>query len=149
MAFLKYTVSNTINAPLNEVMEKFTDPEGVKHWMEGFLRMEHLSGTPGEVGAKSDFYFMHRKKEMKISETILEQNLPEQIKFAYQSSMGYNEVEMRFQELSENSVKQINNSHFEFKGLMKLMGFLFKGMFKKQSLKFMNAFKDYCEGKIP
>ena len=142
---MKYSLSNTINRPLDEVVEKFKDPEGVKHWMEGLQKIEHLSGTPSEVGAKSDFYFLHKNKEMKISETILEQNLPDQIKFAYQSPMGKNEVEMRFEKLSDNSVKQINNSYFEMKGFMKIMGFFLKGMFKKQSLKYMTAFKNYVE----
>ena len=82
---------------------------------------------------------------MQISETILEQNLPGQIKFGFQSSMGYNEVEMLFEQLSDNSVKQINNSYFELKGFMKVFGFLMKGMFKKQSLKYMTAFKKYVE----
>jgi hypothetical protein len=142
---MKYTLSNTISKPLEEVVEKFKDPEGVKHWMEGLQRIEHLSGTPGEVGAKSDFYFLHKEKEMKISETILEQDLPNQIKFAYQSPMGYNEVEMLFEKLSEKSVKQTNNSYFELKGFMKVMSFLMKGMFKKQSLKYMTAFEKYVE----
>lgn len=142
---MKYTLSNTINKPLEEVIEKFRDLEGVKHWMEGLQKIEHLSGTPGELGAKSDFYFLHKSKEMKISETILEQNLPNQIKFAYQSPMGYNEVEMIFEKHSDNTVKQTNNSFFELKGFMKIMGFLMKGMFRKQSLKYMTAFKNYVE----
>ena len=143
---MQYTLSNTINAPLEVVIAKFQDPDGIKHWMEGFQRMEHLSGKPGEVGAVTDFYFQHKNKEMKITETILEQNLPRQIKFAYQSPMGYNEVEMQFEKLTDNSVKQINNSYFEMKGPVKaVMGFLFKGMFKKQSLKYMVGFKEYVE----
>ncbi|MEZ4964555.1 MAG: SRPBCC family protein [Saprospiraceae bacterium] len=142
---MKYTLSNTIDRPLEVVMEKFKEPEGVKHWMEGLQRIEHLSGTPGQVGAKTDFYFLHKNKEMKISETILEQNLPRQIKFAYQSPMGYNEVELLFEKISDNSVRQTNNSFFDLKGFMKIMGFLMKPMFKKQSLKYMTAFKHYVE----
>ncbi|HZW62936.1 MAG TPA: SRPBCC family protein [Flavobacteriaceae bacterium] len=142
---MKYTLSNTIDKPLKEVMEKFNDPEGVKHWMEGLNRTEPVSGTPGKVGAVTDFYFLHKNKEMKITETILEENLPEQIKFSYQSPMGSNEVEMRFEELSNNSVKQTNNTSFELQGAMRVMGFFIKGMFKKQSLKYMNAFKQYVE----
>ena len=142
---MRYTVSNIIDKPLAEVIEKFKDPEGAKHWMEGFQRYEHISGTPGEVGGKTDFYFLHKKGEMKISETILEQNLPDQIKFAYQSPMGYNEVEMKFEKLSENRVKQINNSYFKLKGVMKLMGIFMKGVMKKQSLKYLDGFKHYVE----
>ena len=142
---MKYTLSNTINRPMAEVMQKFKDPEGVKHWMEGLTRIEHLSGTHGEVGAKSDFYFLHKNKEMKITETILEQNLPRQIKFGYQSGMGYNEVELRFEELDAHTVKQTSNSYFEMRGLMKVFGFLMQGLFKKQSMKYMDAFKAYVE----
>jgi len=142
---MNYTLSNTINKPLEEVIEKFTDPEGAKQWMEGLQRIVPVSGNSHEVGTKTDFHFLHKKKEMKISETILEQNLPHQIKFGYQSPMGYNEVEMLFEKLSDNSVKQTNNSYFEMKGFGKIMGFLFKGMFKKQSMKFLNGFKEYAE----
>ncbi len=142
---MRYTLSNTINKPLDEVIKKFTDPDGVKYWMEGFQKMEHVSGDPGQVGAQTNFYFIHRNKEMKILETILEQNLPNQIKFSYQSSMGYNEVEMIFKEIDATSVSQTNNSYFEFNGIMKYLGFLTKGMFKKQSMKYMTAFKKYAE----
>jgi len=142
---MRYSVSNTINESQDKVIEKFLDPEGTKHWMQGLQRVEHISGTPGKLGAKSDFYFLHKNKEMKISETILEQNMPNQIKFAYQSPMGYNEVEMLFEKISENETKQTNNSYFELKGFMKLMGFFMKGMFKKQSLTYINDFKKYVE----
>lgn len=142
---MKYTLSNTINKPLEVVVEKFKEPEGAKHWMEGLQKIEPISGTPGRVGAKTDFYFLYKNKEMKISETILEQNLPHQIKFAYQSPMGYNEVELLFEKLSDNSVKQTSNSYFELKGVMKLMGFFMQGMFKKQSMTYMDAFKKYVE----
>ncbi|MBT8253661.1 MAG: SRPBCC family protein [Flavobacteriaceae bacterium] len=142
---MRYTLSNTINKPLDEVITKFKDEEAVKMWMEGLQKIERISGTPHEEGAKSDFYFLHKNRKMKISETILESNLPDQIKFAYHSPMGYNEVEMQFEETGENNVRQTNNSYFELKGLMKIFGFLFKGMFKKQSLKYMTDFKNYCE----
>ena len=142
---MKYTISNIINKPLEEVIEKFKDPEGAKHWMEGLQKMELRSGTLGEVGAKSDIHFLHKGKVMIIKETILEQNFPNQIKFSYESPMGYNEVEMQFEKLSDNSVKQINNSYFELKGMMKIMGPLMKGFFKKQSMKYLDGFKHYVE----
>lgn len=144
---MKYTVSNTINKPLDEVIAKFKDPEGAKKWMEGLKHIEPVSGTQGEVGAVTNFYFDHKGKEMKIEETILEQDLPRQIKFAYQSPMGYNEVEMQFERISDNEVRQINHSYFKMNGLMAIMGFLFKGMMKKQSMKYLNGFKSYCEKK--
>ena len=40
---------------------------------------------------------------------------------------------------------QTNNSYFEMKGIMKLFAPLMKGMFKKQTIKYMTAFKAYVE----
>lgn len=142
---MRYSISNTINKSLDHIIAKFTEPEGAKNWMDGLERIEYTSGTPGTLGAKSDFYFIHKGKEMKISETILEQNLPNQIKFGYQSPMGYNEVEMLFEENTDGTVTQTNNSYFEMKGFGKIMGFLFKGMFKKQTRTFLEGFKKYAE----
>ena len=142
---MKYTVSSIIEKPLEDVMGHFRDPDCLPKWMEGLQELKHISGEPGKVGAKSELHFIHKGKEMILHETILEENLPEQIKFSYVSPMGYSEVEMQFEKVSDNSTKQINNSYFELKGMMKIMGPLMKGMFKKQSMKYLNAFKDYAE----
>lgn len=142
---MQYTIFNIIQSDINTVITKFTDPEGIKHWMEGFIKMEAIAGTPGEVGAKTNMHFMHKGKQMTILEEILEQNLPNQIKFAYHSPMGFNTVEMRFEVQENGDVKQINTSYFKFKGIMKLFAPLMKGMFKKQSFKYLDAFKAYVE----
>ena len=117
----------------------------MKEWMEGLQKVEHISGEPGKAGAKSKLHFLHKKREMVLTETILEENLPKQIKFSYESPMGYNEVEMEFEPIGDSQVKQINNSYFELKGFMKIMGVFMKGAFKKQSLKYLDAFKQYAE----
>ena len=59
---MNFTVSNTINASLEVVAAKFLEPEGAKHWMEGLQKINLISGTSGEVGAKTDFYFLCRGK---------------------------------------------------------------------------------------
>ena len=142
---MNYSVSNVINRPLKEVIDKFTNQEGAKEWMLGLQTIDNISGKPYELGAKTDFHFLHKNKEMKISETVLEENLPDQIKFSYESPMGYNEVEMRFEQLADGSTRQTNNSYFKFGGIMKYFAFLMKGMFKKQSLTYLNGFKAYVE----
>lgn len=142
---MKYTVSNTINKSIDIVAAKFLEPDGALQWMEGLQKIERLSDNPYEVGAKSRFHSLHKNKKFVIDETILEQNMPHQIKFGFTSPMGYNEVEMVFELIDENSTKQINNSYFQLKGFMKLLGPLMKGMFKKQSMKYLNAFKEFAE----
>ncbi len=142
---MRYSLSNIINKPLEVVVEKFKEPEGAKEWMPGLQTIEPISGEPLAVGSKTNFTFLHKNKEMKIEEIVLEQDLPNSVKFGYKSSMGYNEVEMRFRKISENETEQVNESYFELKGFMSIMGFLFKGMFKKQTVTYMEGFKNYCE----
>ncbi len=82
---------------------------------------------------------------MQIAEEVLEEDLPRQIKYGFTSSMGYNTVEMIFEPIDDNSVRQTNNSYFEMRGFMKLIGFVMIGMFKKQSNTYINAFKSWVE----
>lgn len=142
---MRYTLSNTINKPLSVVAEKFNDKEGAKEWMEGLHTIEPVSGEPGKKGSTSYVHFLHKGKEMKMLETILEENLPNQIKFSYTSDFGYNEVELLFEEISDNVTKQTTNNYFQLKGFMKIMGFLMAGLFKKQSMKYMDGFKKFAE----
>jgi len=142
---MRYTLSNTINKPLSEVAEKFQDKEGAKEWMEGLTSIEPVSGEPGKKGSTSYVHFLHKGKEMKMLETILEENLPNQIKFSYTSGFGYNEVELLFEEISESVTKQTTNNYFQLKGFMKIMGLFMSGLFKKQSMKYMDGFKKFCE----
>lgn len=142
---MKYTITNTIDKPIKVVAAKFMEPNGALQWMEGLQKIERLSDKIYEVGAKSRFHSLHKNKKFVIDETILEQNMPYQIKFGFTSSMGYNEVEMIFEQLNDNSTKQINNSYFQLKGIMKLLGPLMKSIFKKQSMKYLNAFKEFAE----
>lgn len=142
---MKYTVTETIDQPRSLVVEKFQDPEGVGNWMEGFVRLEHISGERGQVGARTNFFFVMRKKEVAIEETILEQDLPNQIKFAYQSPMAYNEVELHFEELAPDRVEVISKNYFKFNGGMRLFSWAFKSLFVKQSKKHLVGLKNWVE----
>ncbi len=142
---MKYTLSNTINSSLREVTQKISDSEGTKKWTDNLQSIEQTSGTYCEVGSKRNLHYLFKNKEMIITETILEQNLPNQIKFAYDSKMGRNIVELVFEQLSDNQVKQTSHTTMELQGAMKLFGFMLKSVFKKQSKKYMTAFKQYVE----
>lgn len=142
---MKYTLSNEINGSLSHVAEKIIAPDGAKEWTEGLQNAEQIEGQFGKVGSKRNLNYLFNNKEMVITESIVEQNLPNQIKFAYDSKMGRNIVELIFEQVSENQVKQISHTTMELKGIMRWLGFALKPMFKKQSIKYMTAFKKYAE----
>lgn len=48
--------------------------------------------------------------------------------------------------LQANQTKHVTENEFQFKGvMMNLMGFLMPGAFKKQSYKYLKAFKTFAE----
>ena len=52
---MKYTITNTIDRPIEVVAVKFMEPYGALQWMEGLQKIERLSDKSYELGAKSRF----------------------------------------------------------------------------------------------
>lgn len=69
---VSYDCDIVVDKPLEESWAVSQDPEKIGEWLSGFQKIEHISGTPGTVGAVSDFYFSTDGQEMVIRETINE-----------------------------------------------------------------------------
>ncbi|MEM6726316.1 MAG: SRPBCC family protein, partial [Bacteroidota bacterium] len=65
---MKYQVDVIIDRPRAEVIQLFDSTENLYDWMEGLQSFEHLSGTPGEVGAKSKLTFKMGKRDITMIE---------------------------------------------------------------------------------
>ena len=50
---MKYINEIEIDRPIENVVGLFDDPANMDKWMEGLQSFEHISGTPGQPGAKS------------------------------------------------------------------------------------------------
>ena len=50
---MKYTREVVIDLPRDRVIELFDDADNLPKWQEGLQRFEHVSGEPGQPGAKS------------------------------------------------------------------------------------------------
>lgn len=142
---MKYTVETEINLPIARVIELFDEPENLKKWQPGLIKFEHISGTPGQPGAKSRLVFKMGKGEMEMIETVTVRNLPDEFSGTYEVKNVFNIVKNRFLPISENRTKYISESEFQFKGFMKLIAFFMPGAFKKQSQKYLNLFKEFAE----
>ena len=142
---MKYSVSITIDKPVNEVVALFDNVDNMKKWMNGLESFEPLDGTPGEVGAKSRLRFKMGKREIEMIETITAKNLPEEFTGTYEAKGVFNIVRNSFEPLPGNKTKYTTEQEFQFKGFMKLMGLLMPGAFKKQSMKYLQDFKAFAE----
>ena len=145
---MKYTLDIEINKPIDEVIKLFDSSENITKWMEGLKSFEHLEGTPGKPGAKSVLKFELAKRKFEMVETVIALNLPEEFTASYETPDGaISTVKNSFVALSENQTKYISDNSFEMKGLMmRIIAFLMPGMFKKQTMKYLVAFKEFAEG---
>ncbi len=145
---MKYTNEIEINKPIDKVIELFDNADNLSKWMEGLQSFEHISGTPGQVGAKSKLKFKVRNREMELIETVTVRNLPKEFSGTYEAANGkgaLNIVRNEFVKLSPTKTKYISESEFQFKGFMVVVAALMKGAFKKQSLKYITNFKNFAE----
>ncbi|WP_347922304.1 SRPBCC family protein [Pontimicrobium sp. SW4] len=143
---MKYSVNVTIEKPRNEVIKKMDNVDNMRHWQKGLISSEHISGTPGEVGAKMCLNYKMGKRELSLIETITKRNFPKEFHATYSTKGMYNIQENFFEETPEGLTKWESKCEFQPSGfMMKVMVFLMPGAFKKQSKKYMIDFKNFVE----
>lgn len=142
---MKYKVEVEIDRPVDEVVNLFDNPDNYEKWMEGLQSYEHLSGEPGQPGAKTKMKFKIGKREIEMVETIVSRNLPSEYTVNYDAKNVHNVVINRFIPVENNRTKYLTENEFQFSGYMKLFGLFMPGMFKKSSRKYLNDFKNFVE----
>ena len=144
---MKYTNEIEIDLPVEKVIELFDEPENLKHWQPGLVSFEHVSGTPGQPGAKSRLKYKMGSREIEMIETITKRDLPREFAGIYEAKGVYNVISNKFTPLGGHKTKWVAENEFQFSGFMKLFGWLMPGSFKKQGQKFLDDFKKFAEQK--
>lgn len=142
---MKYKQSISINLPREEVVKKFSDPDNLKHWQRGFIFMKPINGKSGEEGSQNLLKYKMGKREIEMTETILNNDLPKEFDASYEAKGVYNIQKNKFIIPEEAKTEWISDSEFNFSGFMKIIGSLMPGAFKKQSLQYMKDFKAFAE----
>jgi uncharacterized protein YndB with AHSA1/START domain len=144
---MRYQLELEINAPRERVVELFLDPGKLQKWQPDLVSFEQISsGAPREVGAKSKQVHRMGKRESEIIETITVHKSPDEFAAVYEAEGVSNLISNRFTETAAGKTRWVLESHFNCSSLMmKLIAFLMPGMFKKQTLTFMQRFKEFAE----
>lgn len=142
---MKYQQEITVKRPRREVVEKFSNPENMKHWQRGFIFMKPINGEMGAEGSQNLLKYKMGKRGIEMKETILKNDLPEEFTATYDAKGVYNFQRNRFVDTPENHTRWISENEFRFSGFMKLFGWVMPGAFKKQSMKYMEDFKAFIE----
>lgn len=143
---MKYTTEIEIGLPRARVVALFDDPENLKQWQEGLVGFEPLEGEPGHPGARSRLVYDMNGRRVEMVETVTERDLPDRFAGTYEMQGVFNVVDNRFEAVDEGHTRWTAHHEFRFDGvMMRLMGLLAPGIFKKQTRKMMTSFRDFAE----
>jgi hypothetical protein len=136
-----FTLYVDIELPRDDVVRLFDSSENMFHWQNGIQSFEHVSGQPGQPGAKSRMIYQQGNQRIELTETITTRDLPDEFCGIYAWDSGRNTLENRFLEWGPGTTRWESTCRYEMDTLLlKLKGFLMPGNLKKQNLKFMNNF---------
>ena len=107
--------------------------------------MELIEGKAGEVGSKHKMRYKMGKRDIEMIETVTKRELPNVFSGSYEAKGVYNHIDNYFEVIDENTTKYWSENEFRLKGMMKLMGWIMPGAFKKQSQQYMDDFKTFVE----
>lgn len=144
---MKFTCRVEVNLPIKKVVELWNNSDNLQYWQEGFERIEHLSGKKNEVGSKYMLHYNFKGTPMELEETIIEMDLPNVMEGEYVHKHMSNRMRNTFTVLGENStVWKAELDYIQFNGvMMKLFALFGKGIFRKQTQKWLDEFKKFAE----
>lgn len=153
---MKYAVSIEIAKPLEEVAQLLADPAHLPKWLRGLVVHQPLSGVHGQVGTRSRVVLQMGKQRMECAETVTRRE-PSDLRELAEGSVVHFERELategmwsvvrdRLSEAGPATTLWVSESEYRFNGvLMRLVGLLMPGAFRKQSLQHMQDFKAFAE----
>lgn len=145
---MKFTCHVDIDIPRDQVITLFDEPDNMRHWQDGFVSFERLSGDIGEVGAKAKVTYDNKGKDMVLIETLTVYNLPHELSGTYEHEVMTNDMQNLFEEIGPNKTRWIANIHYtRMNGMIKIISWIVPGLFKKQVQKWMDQFKVFAESR--
>ena len=110
---MKYTTEIIVEVPIETFIKKFDSAENMKHWQRGLVSVEHVSGDPGQLGAKMKLHFKIDKREFELLETITHRNLPHEFHGTY-TMKGIHNTQENYFKSTEEEVEFFKNLNVSF-----------------------------------
>ena len=143
---MRYTLEMDLDIPRDKVIEYFDNPDNLPKWQPTLISFDHMSGEPGQAGAKTQLKYKMGKREVEMIETIVTRNLPDEFTGTYEAKGVWNEVINYFHEIDDGQrTRWVFETEFKCSGMIRIMAFFMPGMFRKESLKNMERFKEFAE----
>jgi uncharacterized protein YndB with AHSA1/START domain len=140
-----YECALTVDKSVDEVWSVLEDESKTPEWIEGFKRIEPVSGVPGSVGAVSHIFVEDRGEEMMIEETITKVEVNEA--YAMRFTMDFMNMDYEIT-LDEDNGKTTISTKTSTQGnglFAKSMVSFMKGAMKKQEEENLQKLKAVIE----
>ena len=140
---MRFQLEQEINVPRAKVVDLMIDQQNLTRWQPDLLSVEHLSGEPGRVGAKSKQVNQQGKRTLEIIETITVMNPPEELCATYEAGGVWNLIECRFYESGVDRTTWVLTSDFRSTNvMMKLLAFFAPGSLRNKPQQLCSGLKN-------
>ena len=145
---ITYDYEITVDKPVAESWAVIQDESKMGDWLEGFQRIEHVSGPKDAVGAVSDVHFIEpgSGQPMTIRETITGLVPNESISMTFTSDVSHMDYTLRMEEVDGKTKISTNTTTYGKGMFYKSMFSLMRSMIKGQEEKNLAALKKTIEG---
>lgn len=153
---MKYTVSIELALPRERAAQLLADPAHLPKWLRGLVLHEPLNGAHGQVGTTSRVVLQMGKQKFECTETVTRRE-PVDLHDIPSGSVVHFDREIvgdgmwsvvrdRLTEAGPQTTLWESESEYRFSGLMmRMVGLLMPGAFRKQSQQHMQDFKAFAE----
>ena len=131
----------TIDADRATVWREFDDPDKLREWQPTLKSFTHRSGTPGEPGAVSDLVYDENGRDVAMTETMTEKRAPDFMAGFYDSAWSKATIVNHFEVVGEDRTRWVMYANHQFKGLFRILGWLFRKSIINRSDDWMQRFK--------
>ncbi len=140
-----FTEEITIAKPRHEVIEIIQSIEHYPEWQPELKDYQTFKGMPLEEGAKTRLVYSEgRHENVKLVETVVENNLPDNLKFRHSTEGVLSYHNHIFIDNGDSTLYKME-CEYDFDGLMQVLSIFTPNHFKKQVIKFMESLKNYAE----
>jgi hypothetical protein len=140
---MKSVVEIEINASQEKVAELHADPHNNPKWMHDIARCELVSGDVGMPD--STYRLVPKEGDMIFLATVVERNLPKELKLHLETEGVMVEVKARFIAVSPEKTKLISEQVFTFKGQDTLPSLAIENAIKAAHRGHIGGFKQFAE----
>lgn len=153
---MNYTVAIEIALPREQVAPLLADPAHLPKWLRGLVLHEPVRGVHGAVGTQSRVVMQMGRQRFEATETITRREPAELHRIPAGSVVHFDReivgagmwsaVRDRLTEAGPDRTRWESENEYRFSGLlMRLVGLVMPGAFRKQSRQHMQDFKAFAE----